>query len=231
MSQQDKSPPMEASKWLQTQVLLDEHEMEDLLSSLGGPIHILQTGRVLKKGEEKITTQQFLHRYSEYIATLKQGKDPEDAVYRSYFSSIWTLSETVVVSISVDSERHVMRLVKPAIQLQLHRLGYSKSEGKFRPMIFGKDSIDWGIQFSYPQLYKDPFTHEAQKVIVSDAFPNTALFQQLQRWLRQHSQPTPFLVGTVKTNVPIRLGKRCFAWINIHPQLSLHDMRVENVGH
>jgi hypothetical protein len=225
MNETTKSP-MQASKWLQMQALLDADEMEMLLTSLG-EIQIFIPGRVIKKGEERISPTKFLQTYSEYVKTLQQGKVPEDALFRSYFSSIWTLSSEVVFSVNVDDERHLLRVAAPAVQLQLHRLGYSELEGKFRPMIFGKDSIDWGIQFSYPQLFQNPQTHQTEKVDISPAFPNTLLFQQLQRWFRSNSQPTPFVVQGKKVNVPIRLGKNCFSWINRHPQLVEKNMKVE----
>jgi hypothetical protein len=218
--------PMQASKWLQMQALLDAEEMETLLASLG-EIQIFIPGRVLKKGEESISLEKFLQTYKEYVKTLQRGEIPEDILYRSYFSSIWTLSPNVVFSVNVENERHILRLALPAIQLQLHRLGYSEIEEKFRPMVFGKDSIDWGIQFSYPQLFQNPKTHQAEKVDISAEFPNTILFQQLQRWLRLHSQPTPFIVQGKKINIPIRIGKKCFSWINNHPQLIQKNMKIE----
>ena len=218
--------PLQASKWLSIQVLLDEDEMASLLTQLH-ELKILLTGRVAKRGEEIISTSHFLQKYNSYVAALRNGEVPQDALYRDVFSTIWTSDPDAAYAVEIDNDRHILRASKPAVQLQLHRLGYSSIEDKFRPMIFGKDSIDWGIQFSYPQLFKNPITHEAEKVIAGETFPNTALFQNLQRWLRQHSQPTPFIVSGKKTNVPIRLGKKCFAWINQHPQLLEKGIKVD----
>ena len=110
-------------------------------------------------------------------------------------------------------------------------MDYSEHDGKFRPMVFGLDSVTWGLQFSYPQLFMDGRTKEAFAVVESEEFPNTALFHQLQRWMRQNTLPTPFLVDGKRVNSPIRLGKACLPWINRHPQLAPKHLQVLAHGH
>jgi hypothetical protein len=168
--------------------------------------------------------EKFLGIYRSYINALKEGKVPQELDYRPIFTCVVSASSDFVESIPVDGGKQIIRVVKPVIQLQPHRLGYSVIEEKFRPMVKGKDSIAWGIQFSYPQLYQEK--EEVFKVDVSEAFPNTSLFHILQKWMRQRTIPTPFIVDGKKMNVPIRLGKNCFSWINRHPQLVEKNITV-----
>lgn len=214
----DLDPPMEASKWLKLQALVDIEEMRLLLQELGD-IKIVRAGAVVKKGEELYSHTAFLEAYKSYIDALKEGKLPSEDLYRPPFSASFSLSDACFCSIPVDQERVLIRTVKPVLQLQPHALDYSPHDRKFRPMVFGLDSVTWGIQFSYPQFFLNPKTKAPLQVDESEEFPNTVLFRKVQRWLRHHSIPTPFLVDETKINVPMRLGKLCFPWINQHPQI------------
>lgn len=216
--------PMEASKWLNCQVLLDEHEMQSLFSALD-PFHIFLTGVVVKPGEGEISQKAFLECYAEYVQALRNGQVPLEKSYRPYFSASLTIDPQGLFAVDAG-ERQIIRVARPAIQLQSHMMGYSKVDGKFRSMILGKDTFLWGIQFSYPQLYHDLTLKEALKVDDSPAFPNTKIFRQLQRWMREATIPTPFLVNGTIINVPARLGKRCLSWINQHPQLTTHHLKI-----
>lgn len=213
---------MEASKWLQVQALLDSDEMTDLLEALGS-FQMYKIGTVLQP-EEEFDKNKFLQTYHQYISTLKEGKIPQESTYRSDFTSVISVSPDCVEIIPVDGGKKIIRVIKPTVQIQVHRLGYSVVEEKFRPMVKGKESITWGVQFSYPQLFQE--SQEVFKVDDSELFPNTRLFHILQKWMRQHTIPTPFLVDGKKMNVPIRLGKNCFSWINRHPQLNEKNITV-----
>lgn len=221
----DLDPPMEASKWLKLQALVAYDEMDLLLKDLGD-IKIVRAGAVVKKGEEILSHSAFLEAYKAYINALQEGKTPSESIYRAAFSTSFSLSDDCFCSIPVDNDRFLIRTVKPVLQLQPHSLDYSPHDRKFRPMVFGLDSVTWGIQFSYPQFFLDQKTKAPLQVDESDEFPNTGLFRKVQRWLRHHTVPTPFLVDEAKINVPMRLGKNCFPWINQHPQIQQKPWRV-----
>lgn len=208
---------MQASKWLDVQALLDVDEMAKLLDHLGSPLLFL-TGCVCKKGETEVSKIAFLEAYGRYIDFLKKGILPEESEFRQLFSVVLTVTPDVLFSIPIEGEREILRVFKPTVQMQFHRLGYSGADGKFRPMAFGPNSIFWGVQFSYPQLYQDLKTDQPFVVDESERFPNTSLFRSIQRWMRQHTIPTPFIVDQKRSNVPMRLGKQCLSWINNHPQ-------------
>jgi hypothetical protein len=221
--------PLQASKWLDLQLLIDIDEMRDLFTALGD-FEIFQVGMVCGIDDGIISKEKFLEVYEAYLDCLKKGKIPEEKTYRPYFSSIFTTSRDHLFHIVIGNDRHIIRVEKPVLQMQANRISYSPADGKIRPMVFSKDSILWGLQFSYPQLFQDSMTKDVFTVSDTPQFPNTPLYRKLQLFLRQNTIPTPFQVsgdqGDVRINVPMRLGKKCLSWINSHPQLATAGMRV-----
>lgn len=216
-------PPMQASKWIKCPMLIDGDEMESLIKFLK-PFYIFITGTLTEQGHGEISTEEFLKKYREYIEELSKGIIPNESLYRTYFSSIFTTTLDAVYALIVEGEKQLIRISKPIIQLQTHRLHYSDADQTFRSMSFGSEGISWGIQFSYPQLFQDGQTQEIGSVNIDS--PNTKLFRLLQRWMRDNTIPTPFIVEGQKINIPARLGKQCLPWINKHPQLVLKGFQV-----
>lgn len=217
--------PLQASKWLDFQFLIDEIEMESLLNTLGD-FEIFQVGTVCKVGEGSISKEKFLHHYKNYVECLKSGVLPNEKEFRPHFSSVFTAASDHLFQILVGDNRRIIRVQKPVLQLQVNNIAYSPIEGKFRGLVFGKDSILWGLQISYPQLFQDAMTKDVFDVLKHPQFLNTILLRQLQQWLRKNTIPTPFQVDKMQINVPIRLGKGCLSWINSHPQLVESNIRV-----
>lgn len=226
LSVKNSSEPYHASKWLSVALLIDSHEMQSLFDSLG-PFFIFTVGNICKKGEGIISQETFLSCYADYVNALKTGIIPEDSNYRTIFSSAFSYAEDHLYALNVNESSQLIRIAKPIVQCQMHNLDYSTADGKFRPMVFGKDSVLWGVQFSYPQLFEDPKTHAVHKVEDRAEFPNTQLFKKIQKWTREHTVPTPFIILETVINVPMRLGKACFEWINSHPQLKQKSFKVK----
>lgn len=218
------APPLQASKWLKCPVLLDLDEMKDLLQTLGD-FWIFMVSGVLRSTEGEITQAEFLTEYGRYIDTLKEGKFPDEQQTRPYFSTVFTTTIDALYEVVLPNQQKLIRVERPVIQLQSHRFDYSPVDGKFRSMVLGQNSIQWGIQFSYPQLFQDAAC-QVKQVRESEEFPNTLLFKRMQKWVRDHTTATPFLVENKRINVPIRLGKKCFSWINQHPQLNAKGLVV-----
>lgn len=225
ISTQEAEGQFQASKWLAYQVLLDTPELEHLLKTLS-PLEIFLTS-ISDSQQVRLSQEAFLRTYDDYVSCLKRGELPEEANFRVPFSSIFTASTEEIYAIKVGTNKQLIRVLRPVIQLQAHRMHYSSDDGKFRPMVFGKDSILWGLQFSYPQIFKDNSTKEYYQVLEGERFINTALFRLLQKWMRQNTMPTPFLVEGKVINIPMRLGKKCLSWVNKHPQLSLKGLQVK----
>ena len=226
----NEEQPMQASKWLKCQALLEVEEMAKLLDHLSEqqPLYIFLTGCITKPGKGLVSKQEFLDGYSRYIESLKSGLIPKNEDYRTLFSTIFTLDPAMLYSVLVGPDQQLIRVAKPVIQLQAHSLDYSPVDGKFRPMILGTESILWGIQFSYPQIFQNNETKEVEEITVSSSFPNTAAFRALQKWMRLNTIPTPFLVEQKTINVPMRLGKQCLSWVNNHPQLIKKNLKIKS---
>jgi hypothetical protein len=216
---------LQVSKWLKVQVLLDIEEMRDLISSLS-PIYIAVVSEPVQMHTAMIDSEEFLALYGRYVEALKEGRVPDPQAVRRAFSSVWSASLDALYAMSVGSEKYLVKAIRPTIQLQGHQFFYSTVDRKFHPMVLSKESISWGIQFAYPQLFQDPQLKTIAKVIDSEEFPNTRVFAQLMRWMREHTLPTPFVVGGERTNSPIRIGRQCGPWIDAHPQLRAQGIEV-----
>lgn len=219
-------PTLQASKWQKCQVLLDDVEMERLFASLGA-VELYLCGGVLEKGKENLPVSSFIEKYRAYIDQLKNGSVPDINEYRFFFSAFMTTTSEALYAIPVETDKLLVRVSKPIVQVQVLNFHYSDIDGSFHGGVFGKDSIVWGVQFSYPQLYQDAKTKQVDMVRNSSHFPNSLLFNKLQKWMRQNTMPTPFIVNGSIVNVPLRIGKQCLSWINNHPQLIKEHLSVD----
>lgn len=215
---------LQASKWQRTPFLIDLSEMASLIASLGD-FWIAKASGVIKNGEELIDPNEFMEIYASYINALKNGKIPADPRIRPAFSTVWTSDLNTLYSVPVDEKNMLVKVEKPVIQLQMHRFDYFPADDKFRSMVFGEEAIYWGIQVAFPYMYQNA---ACEIVAFNDKkeFANLNLFKKFQQWTREYTSPTPLTLGQKKVNIPIRLGKKCFEWINRHPQLALKGLKV-----
>ena len=200
----------QASKWLKIQMLVDGEEMASLLSALGDFWIFPMTGVVDGK---PISHEFFVEEYGRWIKGLKSGKIPTSEQLRKLLACVFIEDLSSLWLQEVAEGKFLTKIQKPVVQVQTHYFSYSAVDDVFRPMSMGKESIFWGIQFSFPQIYQDPKTMELCKA------EEGSLFRKIQLWARESTRATPFMVEGKKTNSPIRLGKKCFSWIDCHPQL------------
>lgn len=202
----------QASKFLKIQVLCDVEELSALFDALK-PFWIYPLSGI--GPGEAIPSDAFLQKYASWIEQLKNGTVPKDVLAWAFTedpASLWKQE--------VPGKGYLVKIAKPVVQVQGHYFTYSRIDGEFRPMTMGPGSIFWGLQFMTPQIYQDPKTME-----LCEAGENR-IFQTIRQWSRDRTRPTPFVVDGKKTNVPIRLGKNCFSWINTHPQLIENQIGV-----
>ncbi len=209
---------LSVSKWIKYPVLLDPAEMEELFLL---PFELYNVSEVTK--EPRIEKELFLGKYRAYADALIGNSSIPD--FRRLFSSVLSVDPSLLYAMQVEGG-FLVRPIKPVVQMQQHHVGFSSVDGKFHSMVFGQESISWGIQFAYPQIFQHPKSREFSKVIDTVDFPNTALFAKISRFIRDHTVPTAFVRSGVKTAVPIRLGKKCFGWINRHQDLSRQGISV-----
>src|SRR5581483_1698951 len=219
---------LQVSKWLKFQVLLDAEEMNDLLSYLGSAQFVCVAEPVTAE-DAVLSSKRFGEKYAAYVELLKQGKVPPASDFRRCFSSAMTTNLSTFYAISIGSDKFLIKPIQPVIQLQAHSFFYSERDAKFHPMVFSAESVSWGLQFSYPQLFQDLKTHQIHKVSTLADFPNNLLFSKLSKWMRNATLATPFVVNGVRTNAPIRIGKKSIAWSKMHPQLQSKGIEVRAV--
>ena len=213
---------LQVSKWIKCAVLLDIEEMQDLLQVLG-QIDFFIVSEPVQIGKERISSEMFLNGYSRYVEGLKRGEIPDPNVYRTLFSCSLSKTPAIFYAMDLSDGRALVKSIQPVIQLQAHYFFYSAVDGKFHSMVQGSDSISWGVQFSYPQLFQDPHTRKIAKVVGCE---NTSVFSTLMQWMRSHTLPTPFIVNKERTNSPIRTGKQALSWVHNHLQLKQKGITI-----
>lgn len=221
--------PLQASKWLQLPALLDASEMRRLFESLP-PLRLFRASGVLQNGQEEVLLEEWLQNYEEAVSIVKARRVPPDEVFRKIPLLFLTNSTEAIYLLKVGEDKNLLRSLWPVVEMKWHRLSFSSDDFQFRSQLFGKNTFFWGVQFSYPQLIVNPLTKDAEKVDEKPYFSNTPLFKALQKWLRAHTHPTPFIIGDKKINVPARIGIECFSWINQHPQLIERGIHAETRG-
>jgi hypothetical protein len=220
---------LQVSKWFKVQLLLDIDEMQQLMQMLE-TVFFVVVSELAKADKAVILPPVFLEKYAHYIHLLKQGQIPNPDEFRYFFSCALSSTLDAFYAIALGDEKFLIKPKKPVLQLQAHRFFYSDLDGKFHPMVLSADSVSWGLQISYPQLFQDPTTRQIGKIIDSSDFPNSALFTKLLRWIRNFTLPTPFEVKGIRVNSPIRIGKKSLSWIKNHPQLKQKGIQIFQVS-
>jgi hypothetical protein len=209
-----------ASRWLQVAALLETGELKALLDSLPD-LQIFATGAVVSAGEETLSSDAYCALYDRYLEAIGQAAIQATIPLTV---SLSTCSDCLYV-MEVGNGRRLVRVQRPVIGIRPHTLAYSAVDNRFRSMVRGENAIAWGLEFSYPQLFQCPRSGEILAVASSDTFPNTTCFRALQRWMREHTRATPFLVGDRRINVSARLGRQ-YQKANDHPQLIRQGIQV-----
>jgi len=211
------------SKWLKHQVLLDDSEMEELCSHLT-PFHFFNVSEIKPLEELELSLENFLKAYQDYIEILKAGRVPLDRHIQRHLSCALTADANSLYAHPVGTEKFLAKPLKPVVQMQQHRFFPSKTAGTIHPMVMSHESIHWGVQLAYPQIFFDGTVYS--KVSDEALFPNTALFTKVVKWLRSATVPTTFLLDDKKISTPIRIGKHCFAWVHNHAQLKEQGISI-----
>lgn len=212
--------PLKVSKLHKIPVLLDAEELKSLLDSLPKPIFFYHIQGLCKRGEGVMSIDDFYKTYLDYITALKAGfETPLAATMLSH-------SEEILYAQPIEETFQLIKATKPVINVQENKILYSKESGEFKSLVLGRETISWGLHFSYPQLFQDPRSHAIFDV--DESFPNTHLFSELQKWIRSNTLPTPFIVDGKRKNVPIRIGKQCLKWVQNHPGLKRAGITVHN---
>ena len=216
---------LQASKWLSHRALLDSSEMAALLESLP-PFSIYNVSELVPLGGARISFEDFLVKYIDYVAGLKAGVSLDETAIKSTFSCVFSASSKALYAIKIEEDQYIIKPIKPVVQLSLHHFIFSPENCRFHSMVHSKNSVSWGVQFSYPQLYSNSLEGDVFEVFKDGDNPNTQLFRALAKWMRKNAPPAPFFSNEKKIHATFRLGKGCFSWINAHPHLADAGLEV-----
>jgi hypothetical protein len=219
---------LQVSKWIKAQVLLSIEEMHHLIEALQ-PCFFVVVSEPISAQDALITPANFIEQYSRYVAFLQRGEVPPVEEFRRLFSCAVSTYLEAFYAITAG-EKFLIKPIQPIVQLQAHHFFYSPLDQKFHPMVFSAESVSWGIQFSYPQLYQDPTSRHIIKVSDPVKFPNTLLFSKLMKWMRNATLPTPFEIEGKRVNAPIRIGKQSLGWVKKHPQLQKKHIDIAQIN-
>jgi len=204
----------QAAKWLKVQALLDGVELQQLLEALM-PHELFPLSGTYAL--EQLPLKNFVPEYRGWIEQLQQGVVPQPMLK----ALCLTRDPEAIWLQQMPNSLYAVKPCRPYIQIQVHCMQYS--DGQFRSMTFGPETIFWGLQFAFPQVYQDPKTGQ---FVDEDLGPNEVVFRDLRRWVREYTTPTPMLVDGKQINLPVRLGKNCKPWIQQHPQLKPRGLYV-----
>src|SRR3569832_1300784 len=110
--------------------------------------------------------------------------------------------------------------------MQHHRNFASKLDHKVHPMVMSPESINWGLQFAFPQIFFDGSGGNYTKTSDEEQFPNSGLFAKLLKWLRTFSAPTTFVWDGHKEATPQRKKKENKPRKQNQPQLKEQGIKV-----
>jgi hypothetical protein len=215
------------SMWLSYSFFLSYDEMRDFIDYLS-PFYIIRTDIVLdEKDDGIVNSKEFLEVYKNYISDLSLHQGIDEKRVRKYFHAIWTVSLDIAYNIKLKCGRHILKIFRPALVLQHHKMSYNKESQKFFSMVFGKDLLSFGLNLSYPQLYQDPKDKTLHKVMLEDKFENTLLFNKAKEWIKKHTRPLTVVIDKKKCVQTIRIGKKSLEVLKNHPWFSTSKMELK----
>lgn len=188
-------PVFQAAKWLKLPLLLSLDEMKGLLTVL--PKWIIPLSGVIEDGKEILSQDMFLKLYEDYVKQIDAGirRPVIDRRLTCAFTDDLDNLRAIPVSGGL-----LIRAIKPTLQVQPYWIHYSSASEKFIDTTHSQDSFAFGLAFSSPQLFQDPDTKDIEKF-------SDPTYKLLQKWSRENTLPTPFLVDGKIINFPSRIGK------------------------
>jgi hypothetical protein len=174
------------SKWLTSSFLVNDDEFINFQSEMGD-FSLFLTGRVLSSIDPV-----------SHVDFSPNSLDP----------MLMTYDVNHVYAYGVSEGNYLIYPRFPVIQVREHKFMWTHDD-RIMTMSSGKDSISWGLNFSYPQIFYDPRIKKIVEVFKEKESPNTIGFKKLQKWVRDFTKPAQFIRGGKKINATFRIGKNC----------------------
>ena len=193
-----KKVDYKVSKWLTASMLLSLGEMTHFFETLGD-FTLVKTGEILDESGHT-SKEEFLKLYETYLLSLNN----DNAIRLPSF--LICFDEEDVYSLQTASGKFIQYPKKPLIQIREHKFQIT-SDLRVQTMVFGKESIRFGLIFSYPQIFFDNETKKIVETLKDKENPNTIAFHKIQKFVRDHTKPTPLIIEGLKKNATFRIGK------------------------
>jgi hypothetical protein len=178
---------------------------------------LFRTGEILTS-LTSLSKESFSKEYEEYLKSLETDSSSKISPL------LMTYDEKDVYGLEVGKEKYLIYPRYPVIQVREHQFTMTIDD-RIQPMVFGKDSIRWGLIFSYPQIFYDPVEKKIKQVLKESTSLNTEGFKKIQRWVRDYTKPVPFVIKGKKTNATFRVGKNS-SRISHHRDLEKYQIGV-----
>ncbi len=216
MDQLQKKIEYKVSKWLTIAFLVDFEGFKNFLEEMGN-FRLFRTGEILSS-VDPLSKESFSKEYGEYLKSLETGSNVKIPPL------LMTYDEKDVYGLEVAKDKYLIYPKYPVIQVREHQFTITIDD-RIQPMVFGKDSIRWGLIFSYPQIFYDPIEKKIKQVLKEVNSLNTEGFKKIQKWVRDYTKPVPFMIKGKKMNATFRIGKNS-AWISKHRDLEKYQIGV-----
>lgn len=196
----------QASLHLSYGILLTSEELSLLLGSLEplGDFSIFGSGVLLPQDKLEQSPKNLVEIYKKYLEGSVSL--PE---HKAALSSVWSMDHEAVAlrEIATDKWQVVRRL--PVVQLNRFQFRFDSKTDRFFMQSFSQETLFWGLEFKYPQLFLDPITSKLIKVL-KEPYLNTLLWKGIHQWIRNHTVPVQFVTEEGKRIAPFRIGHGAF---------------------
>ncbi len=188
-----KKEDYRVSKWLSVSALLDPNELRSFAQEMGS-FSLYRTGELVKT-TDPVPLDTWVSEYKEYLLCDKKISP-----------LLMTFDQNDVYGLETAQKEYLIYPKYPVIQIREHKFAVTM-DGRIQTMVFGKDSVRWGLIFSYPQIFYDPRTKTIVEVFKDKEAPNTEGFRKIQKWMRDWTKPVPFVIQGKRVNATFRVGK------------------------
>lgn len=192
-------PPLETSFKQTLSCLLTIQELRDLFTVLE-PCYLFRAG-IPSKNHFPVDVEFFLKKYQEWTEPYFNKQSEIPAVGTAAFFLTKDISNLLLVDYG---EKALLVPRKPVILLREQKIDFSREESKVHLKTSGKDTFNWGIEISFPSLYRDQECQEKK----TRKEENGICFIEAQRWIRAYTQPVTILNEGKKIHTTLKIGKK-----------------------
>jgi len=218
-----KEGTLQASKWLHVRMLLDQEELQELVSLIA-PCFFVNVAKIGQSDELLIEVDTLLAHYREYIKGLQNPL--EKGVDKTRFSLALSKTLDPFYAMAIKDQQFLIKMKTPVIRVQLFQWHYVEETKQFITTAQLSQGLSWGLEFSFPQFYQDPKTYQPVEILKDLSNPNTQMFKQIQKWARSKTEPASFLIHQEKLIAPFKIGKKCLPWIQSYCSLRSRGWEV-----